>query len=62
MSAHEFWVSRDLAELMVDLLEDNYKTGKYVHTAGEGADFAVELREKFGMPKQSTLKFREDAV
>lgn len=46
--AKQMWLTRDEAELMVDLLEDNFKTGRF-DPAGVGADLADEIREAFGM-------------
>ena len=53
--ARQIWITRDEAELLVDVLEDNYKTGKF-EQAGVGADFASEVRRLFGMVEQPDLK------
>lgn len=52
--AREITISRDEAELLVDVLEHNYKTGRF-YPAGVGADLAAKLRDKFGMSEQPTV-------
>ena len=49
-------ITRDEAELLVDLLEDNYRAARYSH-AGQGADLAVQIRELFGMGPQTDLVY-----
>ncbi len=58
MSAHEILINREEAELLVDLLEYNYQTGKFYH-AGEGIELAEIIRKKFGMCKQPELIYKE---
>jgi hypothetical protein len=48
-------ISRDQGELLVDLLERNYRRGE-VQPTGVGADLAVDIRERFGMPPQPEIK------
>lgn len=48
-------MTRDEAELVVDLLEDNYKLGSkgpHHSLSGVGADLAAQIREVFGMIPQ----------
>ena len=54
----QIWLNRDRAELLVDLLEDNFRMGGKVG-AGDGADFAVYIREIFGMGKQPEMIYGE---
>lgn len=49
-------LTRDEAELIVDVLEHNYETGGFGQ-AGLGADVAREIREIFGMGKQPMLVY-----
>ncbi len=58
--AKQLWLNRDEAELLVDVLEDNYRTGKF-EPAGVGADFANELREQFGMVEQPKMEYKSEA-
>lgn len=53
--AKQIWLNRDEAELLVDLLEDNYKTGK-LEPSGVGADLANDIRQLFGMSEQPKLE------
>ena len=53
--AKDVMLTRDEAELLVDLLEDNYKYGKR-EPSGVGADLAVQIREIFGMGEQPKIK------
>ena len=55
----QVWLTRDEAELLVDLLEDNYRNAK-ISPYGVGADLAVEIREIFGMVKQPNMKCKEN--
>lgn len=57
--ARQIWLIRDEAELLVDMLEDNYKTAKY-YNAGMGADLAAEIREFFGMIEQPPMEYMQD--
>jgi hypothetical protein len=41
---------RDEAELVVEILEDNYNTRKF-DPANRGLDVAARIRDAFGMPK-----------
>ena len=52
-------LTRDEAELVVDVLEDNYRTGKY-EQAGIGADLAAQVREIFGMSEQPPMEYKQD--
>lgn len=52
-------INRDEGELLVDLLEHNYQTGKFNNAAGRGCDLAADIRELFGMDKQPKLIFEE---
>jgi len=49
MSAHQVWITRDQAELVVDLVEAYYDGKEVITDGGTGLDFTDELREKFGM-------------
>jgi len=51
----EIFLSRDEAELLVDLLENNFITGLF-EPSGVGADLAVNLRKDFGMMPQPKLE------
>jgi len=51
----EIRISRDEAELLVDLLANNYITGLF-EPSGVGADLAVNLRADFGMDGQPDLE------
>lgn len=53
--AKNIMLTRDEAELLVDLLEDNYCNGNF-QPVGVGADLSTEIREKFGMNEQPPLK------
>lgn len=44
-------ISRQHAELIIDVLEYNYEQGLF-EPSGVGADFASHLREQFGMPQR----------
>ena len=56
MSVHNFCIDRDLAEFLVDLIEHNYTNVEdLIPHSGTGADFAVHLREAFGMAEQPDL-------
>lgn len=57
MSVHEFFISREQAELLVDLIEWNWASARFADTAGDAMELAVELREKFGMAKQPDIKY-----
>ena len=63
----EIFISRDEADLLVDLLENNFITGLF-EPSGAGADLAKSIREDFGMspqPKlepQNSLEARRGAV
>ena len=57
MQAH-IWLNRDRAELLVSLLEDNFRRGGKVG-AGDGADLAVHIREVFGMGEQPKMTHGE---
>ena len=46
--AKALFINRTEAELLVDVLEDNYKTAKH-KPHGVGADLANEVRDLFGM-------------
>lgn len=59
--AKQITLTRQEAELLVDVLEDNFKTGKF-EQAGIGADVAYELRELFGMPEAQNLEYKSDAL
>lgn len=50
--AQDISLLRDEAELLIDLLEENYCTVKYPVHAGIGLDLATQLRELFGMSKR----------
>jgi hypothetical protein len=56
MSCHDIPITRTQAELLVTLLEDNYKSGMY-EPSGEGADLAAFLREEFGMCPQPEMVY-----
>ena len=56
--AKNIMLNRDEGELLVDVLEDNYRTGKF-ENAGIGADLASQIREIFGMVEQPELIYRE---
>jgi hypothetical protein len=56
MGVHKFFIDRDLAEFLVDLIEYNYThTKDLIPHSGTGADFASELRDAFGMMEQPDL-------
>lgn len=59
--ARQIWLTRDEAELLVDLLEFNYRTDLFSHS-GMGADLASQIRALFGMGEQPELKFKEIAI
>ena len=50
----KIFLSRDEAELLVDLLENNFITGLF-EPSGVGADLAKGIREDFGMDEQPNL-------
>lgn len=53
--AKELWMSRQEAELIVDLLEENFKNAG--SDSEIGADYASELREIFGMVDQPEMVY-----
>lgn len=53
--ARNIMINRDEAELLVDLLENNYTDEDPIQPSGTGADLAVEIRELFGMAEQPEL-------
>ncbi len=56
--AKDITLNRDDAELLVDLLENNYESLSPVGNAGLGTDLASDIRELFGMCEQPDLKFK----
>ena len=63
--ARPILLSRDEAELIVEVLEHNYETGEFGQVGlqvglqvGSGADVARELREIWGMAKQPILIYK----
>lgn len=57
----QIYLTRDDAELLVDILEDNYETGK-LEPAARGADLALEIRRIFGMVEQPELKYKSKHI
>ena len=57
--AKALFINRTEAELLVDVLEDNYKTAKH-KPHGVGADLANEVRDLFGMIDQPMLHKESD--
>jgi hypothetical protein len=57
MSARQFLISRDQAELLVELIEWNWASARFVDTAGDAMELAVELREEFGMGQQPAIEY-----
>jgi hypothetical protein len=52
---HQITVSRDIAELLVDLLETNWNTDDFPDPGGQGVQLAEDLRKLFGMVRQPRL-------
>lgn len=56
--SREITINSDDAELLIDLLENNYQSKDPLGNAGVGADLASEIRDLFRMVKQPDLKFK----
>ena len=53
--ARKVTITRDQAELLVNLLEKNYSNKDPLQPSGVGADFAEGIRAMFGMVEQPRL-------